>query len=195
MIDFLMSSALLSYRQPREGLRRVLGVIEGLQPAMLIWALAVVISCFGVALGWVLFGPPEFAGLPDGAPAPTLQVRLVATVLGSMVEFAFLSCFIFGVGRLFGGAASFPNVVAAIAWLSLLTAPFAPLLGVTLDPAAPLMGVKAHQLGIMLFVTWMLVCFVAEVHKFRSAWRVAAFLVGAVVFFAFLSLLMTPGGV
>ena len=193
MLTFLANTALLSLREPRRGLRLILDNVQGAQAALLLFGLAVVVSCLAIAFVWIVSGPPDFGPLPDGVPAPSLNVMIIASVVSAVMEFAVLTGAIFGIGKLFGGKGKFLEIAVAVSWLSMLSSPLAPFLQIRPNPEAPLFGVKVWQLGMMFFVFWLLICFIAEAHRFKSAWRVGGFFLGFAVFLALISTILTPG--
>lgn len=176
MLGFLTDAAFVSFRDPRRGVRIILDNVHGMQGAAILLGLALVALCLIVAVEWIVIGPPDMSRLPEGAPVPTLAQAVQGTALVSALSFGFITAFVFGVGRMFGGTGDFPTVAVALAWHSLITAIFAPFVSVTHMMAEG--GPAAWRVGLMLFTMWMLICIITEAHNFASAWRVGAVLAG-----------------
>lgn len=191
MLAFLAEAALLSFRDPRRGVRVILDNVQGVQGAAVLFGLALVALCLIVAVQWVLVGPPDMSGLPAGTPAPTLPMAVQGTAFASALAFALITAIVFGVGRMFGGAGDLPTVAVALAWHSLITSIFAPFVSITHMMAEG--GPAAWRIGLMLFTMWLLVCIVAEAHRFASAWRVGGVLVGMMFLLSVFSLFLLRG--
>ncbi|MGB0853905.1 MAG: hypothetical protein ACPGSI_11470 [Pikeienuella sp.] len=176
MQAFLIEAVVLSLRDPRRGVRLVLDNVQGTQGALVMFGLALIISCLVAALHWILVGPPDLSHLPAETPVPTLSQAVQGMLIVSAMFLAVFMGIVFGVGKLFGGTANIAAVVVALAWHSILTAPLAPFVTVSsiMGPDGP----AFWRIGLLLFTTWLLICFVAEVHRFRSAWLVGAVVAG-----------------
>jgi hypothetical protein len=188
MLGFLANTTLLSFRDPRRGVRMILDNVHGVQGAAVLLGLALVALCLIVTVEWLLFGAPDMSGLPEGAPKPTLAQAVQGTALVSAISFGFITAIVFGVGRMFGGTGDLPTIAVALAWHSLITAIFAPF--VSLRHMTAEGGPDFWRIGLILFTLWLLICFIAEAHRFASAWRVggvlAGFMFGLSVFTLFL---------
>ena len=80
------------------------------------------------------------------------------------------------------------QVAAVVAWHSLVTAPislFVNPLAMMSPDANPGAGAFIGM-ALMAFSVWLFVNFVAEVHRFASAWRVAGVMFGALILVAFI---------
>ncbi|MCT8160518.1 Yip1 family protein [Pseudoruegeria sp. SHC-113] len=156
--------ALLTLRDPREGLRAVqgLGIPQGFlwQLLLLVIALSVVLAYGNLALSPVDLASAEVAAIPSPF--------LLAIILGSsMLGTVFAAYF---VGRACGGTGRFDQVLLAMIWMQAVM--------LVIQVAQTLVGLILPPLGdmIALFAIaamfWLLTNFVAEVHGFTSLGRV-----------------------
>lgn len=155
--------ALLTLRDPREGLRAVqgLGIPQGF-----LWQLLVLVIALSVVLAYgnLALSPVDL----DAAEAVIPSPFLLAIILGSsMVGTVFAAYF---VGRACGGTGRFDEVLLAMIWMQAVM--------LVIQVAQTLVGLILPPLGdmIALFAIaamfWLLTNFVAEVHGFTSLARV-----------------------
>lgn len=190
MLSFLIDTLLLSYRAPRAAARRVLDVFTGYEAIALIFAVSFALSSF-LTLVVIYMGGRTTVGL--GFVLPSLVVSLVAYAIAVLL--------IHRIGALFGGRASLRDIAAVVAWHSLATVIFAPLV-----TAATLPGLSAGMLGLLAIgqlamigvVIWLLASFVAEAHGFAGTLRVVGvmlcglFMLGFVLSFLMPNLMIVP---
>lgn len=191
MLRFLAHATLLSFRAPRHGVRLILDNVQGAQGAAILFGLALVALCLMISLEWLFVGPPDMSRLPEGTPLPNMAQAVQGAALMSVIAFAVLTLFVFGVGRLFGGQGELTDVAVALAWHSLITAVFAPFVSVSQMMAEG--GPAFWRIGLMLFTSWMLICFIAEAHRFASAWRVGGVMAGVMFALSVFSLFLLRG--
>mgnify|MGYP001766406553 CR=1 FL=1 len=160
-----MRLARLTAADPRGGMRAVLNL--GL-PSGAAWgalALTAVVSSLLVHLGAWLVPPPEASAIPAlllASPFRTAAIQAAGLALTALV--------IQAVGQRFGGRGRLAEAVLAVAWLQifLIALQAAQLVAlVTLPFLAGPIGLVS-----MVVFLWLLTAFVAEVHGFRSMWKV-----------------------
>ncbi|MDG1211225.1 MAG: YIP1 family protein [Paracoccaceae bacterium] len=180
MLQELVKSIVDSFVAPRASARRVIDNVTDFQGVAVIFGLSFTLSAIIILLK-TAFGAEAAADFNAmGGAFPFI----ISNLIFSAVAFAFLCGVIYGVGRLFGGVGTPLEIAAAIAWHSLITVVFSPFLSLsslTSDGGASIMPVF-----IMLFIAWLLANFTAEVHQFKSVWKVAAVMVGLLFIPAFL---------
>lgn len=191
MLHFLLDATFLSFRDPRRGVRMILDNVQGAQGAAVLLGLALVALCLIVAVEWLLVGPPDMSALPDGAPLPTLAQAVQGTAFISAISFGFITAMVFGLGRVFGGTGDLITVAIALAWHSLITAIFAPFVSLRYMTAED--GPEFWRIGLLLFTMWLMICFVAEAHKFASAWRVGGVVAGVMFGISVFTLFLLRG--
>ncbi|MEM7544430.1 MAG: Yip1 family protein [Pseudomonadota bacterium] len=168
MLQLLISSVMESYRAPRAAVRGVIDRVDSIEGVAIIFALSFALQAMVLAISALVFGTVE-AGL-FGVLAGALTV--------SALSFAVIVGLAFGIGRMFGGQGSLLDIATAIAWHSLVTVIFAPFLGTLPVGPADQAGANPIQIVIFVIVFWLFANFIAEAHKFASAWRVAGAMIG-----------------
>ena len=176
MLDELWANVIATFRAPRQGARFAIERFDTIERVALVFALAFAGNALLMTVRGAMTGE-DIAG--EMGPIGFLLGNLFASAL----VFSVMVVAILIIGRLFGGKATPLQLSAALAWHSLVTAIFAPLV----NPAALLTGepgpafvISVALIGVMI---WLLVNFVAEAHGFRSAWRVAAVMFGGIFLF------------
>ncbi|MEX2520741.1 MAG: YIP1 family protein [Paracoccaceae bacterium] len=184
MLRTIVDSMIMSYRAPRAAVRQVIDAVNGWEAVALIFGVAFCLNTI-VALLLAVAAGQTGAGLGF----------LLSNLSFSAVAYAVVVLLVHRVGRLFGGVGSLIEIATTIAWHSLVTVIFAPLVA-----AATLPGLMESAMGFLAVaqivmvgvVLWLLANFVAEAHRFASAWRVAIGLFGGVFVIAFVLSLLLP---
>lgn len=174
MLGTLIEDVIASYRSPRPTVRRVIDRMTGWREVAMLFGLAFCLST-GVAVLFSLLTAGEGAGLGF----------VISNLVFSAVAYLIAVALIHRVGLLFGGRGSAMEVAAAVAWHSLVTVIFAPLVagGATFaGPEGGAIGILIlAQFVIVVIAIWLLANFVAEAHGLRSALRVALGLVAGFI--------------
>lgn len=185
MVEFLISMVLLSYRAPRVAMRRVLDMIAGFEGVALIFGVSFTLSAL------LMLAIAQIGGQGGGDIG-----YLISNFFFSLIGYLVAVALVFWVGKAFGGRGRFLDVATAIAWHSLVTVIFTPLVAVATMPgigdgALGLLAVA--QIAMIGVILWLMANFVAEAHGFRSALRVALVLIGGLLVIGFvLSLFLAP---
>lgn len=186
MLQSLLEAAVESYRAPRRAARRIIDTVDRPEAVALMFGVSFCVSAMLMLLTQSAFGA-------DGANGGLGFVFL--NLVFSAFGFGMLVGLVYGVGRLFGGEGELIEVAAVIAWHSLVTVFFTPFVASagTLDGASgPAFLIQLVCVGVAI---WLLVNFIAEVHGFPNAWRVAGvmfvgmFLAGLILPFLFAGLI------
>ncbi len=186
MLQELLKSVIDSFVAPRAAARRIMDNVTDFQGVAVIFGLSFTLSAI-VLLVKATFGAEAAADIERAGGALS---AVSSMLIYSAVAFAFVCGVVFGVGRLFGGVGTLLNVAAVIAWHSLITVVFSPFMSVSSLTSES--GAALIPIFIMFFVAWLLINFTAEVHQFKSVWKVAAVMVGLLFIPAFL---MTLAGI
>lgn len=184
MLNFLIDTLLLSYRAPRAAARRVLDHVTTYEAIGLIFGVSVALSSFLAALVAHL-GGRYVVGF--GFVVSSLVVSVVVYVAAVLL--------IHRGGALFGGRASLRDIAAMVAWHSLATVIFAPLIAsVSLPGLSPSMMAMLGfgQLLMIGVALWLLANFVAEAHGFASALRVAGVMLSGLFMIVFVLSFLFP---
>ncbi|MEM7525941.1 MAG: YIP1 family protein [Pseudomonadota bacterium] len=165
MLRTVLETAAESFRAPREAARRIAEVFTTLEGVGVLFGLAYCLNAILLTAAQLAFGR-------EGAGGTLSFVVLNLVISGA--AFVILTGLVYGCGRLFGGTARLIEVAAVVAWHSLVTVPFTPFIAGGFDPASGEPGPGfLLQLALIGVALWLLVNFVAEVHGFTNAWRVA----------------------
>jgi hypothetical protein len=156
---------------PRQGLARVRSWGLGRTNT---WVLAVVVVVASVFLQAFLL---SFQAPSEGGPIflPTSPFLLALVFWGSLVFMVFGVHYI---GRMFGGQGHFADSLTAIVWLQVVVTilQFGQLLMMIVSPGfAALAGI-----ALFVYMIYLLVIFVSEVHGFQSLSMVFLGLIGAI---------------
>jgi hypothetical protein len=187
----LVAEARLTFKSPREGVRRVMALDLPLQSRWIALALTAIASTIltYLSLGLIPLEEREAFGTIAAEPIRMAILQFILLVI--------LAFFIFWFGRVRGGTGSFPDTIVVLAWLQFLMLCVQAVqlaLQVLLPPLAVLLSVASLALFFWLFTN-----FVAELHGFRSlAWTLAGivFLAFMLLFIAaFVVAAIAPGGV
>ena len=183
MFGTLIEDVIASYRAPRPTVRRVIDRLDGWREVAMLFGLAFCLSS-GIAVLISLLSGEGGAGLGF----------LVTNLVFSAAAYALAVVLIHRVGRLFGGKGEMIEVAAAVAWHSLATVIFAPLVAAASAPglggAAGILAIA--QLAMVAVVIWLLANFVAEAHGFRSVARVAGGLFAGVFMLGLILSILLP---
>lgn len=173
---------------PRASARRVLLARYGVDVALLFAVLAYAVQAM---LQIVI---PGARTLPEGMSGIPVGMHFVNLLLQVLIIWI-LSMAVFGIGRLFGGQGSRSQAFVLVAWHALVTTLLAPLF---LLGAAQIQGgeIPAGALFV-LFVAgsiylWVLACFTAELHGFRSPWGVMGVMLAVMFLFSGLFMNLAP---
>ncbi len=147
--------------------------------------LAGLVVIAGVAFSWLL------SVLLPGPTVAILDTMLSKPLLYALIQFMLLMISvlaIFMVGRLFGGTGSFEQTLLLSVWLQfyMLVVQVAAAGVVLLVPG--LAGLL--NIAIMIYFVWLTVNFIAELHGFRSLWKILAGLLGTAFALAILASLI-----
>ena len=156
-----------AYTSPRQSMRRILAMQPDERARLLMVVMGTVISM----IGFVALGQRE------EVPGPGVIVfGYVVTILGALLQYYILAWLVGTACRSFGGKGEFKDDRTMIAWLSLVTSPVSPLLLIGVR-ASDSPGIALMVIAVTILLFTLLSSFIAEVHRFRSAVRVA----GAVI--------------
>ena len=189
----ILKLALDAYLRPRIAVREVLSRLSGFEGLAILFGLA---YCANVITAMV-FGA-QFS--PEG-DAPGAFAIIVSTFFVSLFSLAAFSGIVTGIGRLFGGAGGFLTVALGLSWLQLISSVFNAVMPksqadilkplpdgtfeLVFDPAFLVAGL----ISLYLFVN-----VVAEIHQFKSAWKVLAVMFGSIFSLVILITLIGAGG-
>ncbi|MEM9062063.1 MAG: YIP1 family protein [Pseudomonadota bacterium] len=168
-----------AYLAPRSSVRTLLAGGYGFREAMLMLVLGYVL---GAAVGTLMLDVPENA---TGGALATHFSGIVSQIL----VFFILSGLIFWVGRAAGGEGSLAGAQLATAWFGLVSTVLAPLLVIAMPRPIVEEAVGEQPVitfeggnGTLFFILgalslWLFSSAVAEVHGFRSIWKVAGVII------------------
>lgn len=157
----ILDTLRLTLRSPRQAARVVMGWPLALGERWAILAVMAVASTLSATV---------FVTLAPESADPAMTMILANPVVFAAIQFgglAVMSGLIFAVGRQFGGIGSFAEVLAIVGWIQviLFTLQLAQVVAlILLPPLAVLIGLASLALTL-----WLLPCFIAELHGFRSA--------------------------
>lgn len=185
MVGFLASMVLLSYRAPRVAMRRVLEMITSFEGVALLFGVSFTVNAV------LMLAIAQFAG-HGGADVGFLIYNFLISLTAYLIAVAL----IFWIGKAFGGRGRLLDVATAVAWHSLVTVIFAPVVAVATMPglAESALGLVAVAQIVMIgVIIWLMASFVAEAHGFRNALLVAFTLFGGLFVLGFVaSLFLAP---
>lgn len=185
MFAELLAQAVASYKSPRQGARAAIDSFDTVERVAILFGIAFSVSAAMFALRSILFENTELAGGVIGFVFSSLVLMIV--------NFGLSVGLILAIGRLFGGVGGPLQIAAVVAWHSLVTSP----ISLFVDPLSflsPDAGAGAF-VGLLLMgaSVWLFVNFVAEAHRFTSAWRVAGVMFGALILAALVLQLFIGG--
>ncbi|MBF9029670.1 hypothetical protein HKCCE3408_04610 [Rhodobacterales bacterium HKCCE3408] len=152
----LVALTRLTLSAPRTGAAVVLREETGREGAWLLFAIALVLSIFGVELEFLALGVRNVA-----------LVYVAATQAGASL---ILLGAIHHVGRAFGGSGDFDGALKIVAWINFVFL-FVQAVRIVVLLVLPPAEDVFMMLSFALFL-WLLVNFTAELHGFRSLGRV-----------------------
>ena len=186
MSDEILAGIAQGFFAPRRAMRRVLDLAPG--PDVVLGL---------VILGYLVQGVSVILvpGAREGIEGSILVGHL-NMLISQLLLFALTGAAVFGVGRVFGGLATLPQSLVAVAWYSFVTSFLSPaaLYGLTSAAAgepAPLAVLLL--MGSVVIGLWVFAGCVAEVHGFRSSAGVFGATIGVLLLAsAFLLMLLPP---
>ena len=164
MLSALIEAIKFTLRDPRGGARYIIGLGLSASTGWSILVLTAIVSTMLTSTA-VLVSPQGID--------PAMQIMFGNPIRLAIMQIVILSVGVLlvqGVGRWFGGKGDLASTVVLMSWLEII------LIGlqliqtvalVLLPPLAEVIGL----FGLALFL-WLLVKFVAELHGFKSAWKV-----------------------
>jgi hypothetical protein len=199
MIGAVFQNVLGGYLQPRASVRRMLDAGHGLDVALLMVVLAYLIVTI-------------FTILIQGGRPSVDDVSLGVHVFGlvaNVVIFIIITAIVFRVGRFFGGQGTWAESALAMGWFTLVTSVIEPLTlparidvtemmaaaanGEQIDPGALPAGEVAIFMVVSAIILWIFACYVAELHRFKSTWKVLATVLGLSAAFSMALTALVPG--
>ncbi|MGB0505453.1 MAG: YIP1 family protein [Pikeienuella sp.] len=190
----ILQLALDAYIRPRIAVRAVMNRLSGPEGLAILFGLA---YCANVITAMV-FGA-QFS--PEGE-APGAFGIIVSTFFVSLFTLAVFSGIVTGIGRLFGGSGGFLTVALGLSWLQLISSVFNAVMPKSQDDILrPLpdgtfeMAFETSFLIAGLISLYLFVNVVAEVHQFKSAWKVLGVMIGSIFSLVILFTLIGAGGV
>ncbi|MFT4715461.1 MAG: hypothetical protein ACI861_000578 [Paracoccaceae bacterium] len=137
--------------------------------------LAILVVIFGVFASYInaQIAPENFEGLF----ATTLLSNPFLLTIIQFVTLMISVIAIHVIGRMFGGRGGFDQAILISAWLQFFTL----MVQIALIPVAIIAPTVAGLLSGLSYVyfVWLMVNFIAELHGFRSLWKVLGGIVGA----------------
>lgn len=186
----ILSNFAMAYLSPRQSAAIILSRADGMRTALLLFALAYVLSQIFVRL------TPGYRLPEDVSPVSFLLLDLMLMFLVFLV----LSALVYSIGRMAGGQGSRVGAHVIVAWHSVVISPFAILQHLwaqevmaaseasegTLETASISSGVANLFLLSALFSIWLLANYVTTLHQFKSVWKVAGSLLALPLILALL---------
>ena len=166
MLQELVKSVIDSFVAPRAAARRVIDNVQDFQGVAVIFGLSFTLSAIVLLLKTFFVGGAAIDSVGGAFPF------VLSNLVFSVVMFAVSCAAVYWIGRMFGGEGSPLNVAAVVAWHSLIIVVFLPFLSA--QDFASDDGVSIFAIFIVFFTLWIFANFVAEAHRFRSAFKVAA---------------------
>ena len=197
MIGAVVQNVIGGFLQPRASVRRILDGGHGFDVVILMVLLAILTREIFILI---------FIGGRSDAFGLTLALHVQALVTG-MISFLFMSALVFGIGRVFGGTGSWREANLAMAWYLLVISVVVPLVlpavihvtevvdaagddpVASVDIPAKLMVMFTVASGVIL---WLFACYIAELHRFASAWSVLAVMLGLLLALAVIVTVLAP---
>lgn len=160
MISFLTSLTVLSYREPRAGMRAVLERIDSYQAAFLLFMIS---NVAGLLISIAI--SPGFAGTGP----------VITSLLFAPLSFAVSVVLTWRIGQALGGKGSMKEIAVMSGWASFVTLPI--LLFLQFGSILTLLGTAGNSIYLFIslfatiFLLWQWTGFLAETHGFASRWR------------------------
>jgi hypothetical protein len=186
-IEGLMALLRETFRDPRVAARLVMAMRPPVEARWMGLVLVAVGSALLTHLGMLMMMQGSDMGATMAMPSPVLTALTQLMVLGLSAALATW------VGRWRGGAGTFADALLLIVWLQLVLLALQVLQMVLLLLLPPL-GMFVGYAAVGIFF-WLLTCFVAELHGFRSLGMTFLGVLLTVLAAAFvLALLLFPAG-
>ena len=199
MIGAVFQNVLGGYLHPRTSVRRMLDAGHGIDTALLMVVLAyLIVTIFTI----LIQGERPSA---DGVSLGVYVFGLIANV----VIFVIVTAIVFKVGRFFGGKGTWAEAALAMGWFTLVTSVIEPLTlparihvtemmaaaagGEQVDPGALPAGEVAMFMVVSAIILWLFACYVAELHRFTSTWKVLATVLGLSAAISMVLTALVPG--
>jgi hypothetical protein len=158
----LLSLAIETIRNPREGAATILSFAPPRDVLLQLLGLVVVLSVLFGQLGVLLLG----GGLSDGALTGPIALSPLTAAIVQFGLLVMLVIAVYSIGRACGGTGSFEETLLLVTWLQFILLCLQLVQLVALLVVPPLGGlIGLASIGIFL---WLLVNFVAVLHNFRS---------------------------
>ncbi len=163
------------YLNPRQSMARILSLDIDEGDRLLMVAIGIVVSCFGVA----------FTDSRDEEIGVIVIVfGYLLTIIGGLLQYRFVSWLVGIISREMGGAGRGEDNYTLTAWWMLVTAPL---------PIIMMVAMRNGNSGIAVFVLFivaaltlvLLAAYITEVHRFRSTGRVIGAMVALLMVFSF----------
>ncbi len=182
---FLSNLAVLTLTKPAEAARRLMDMKPGREVLWLAFFLAVVLNCM-VQLGIdTLVQVSDADGLTEPDPVPLILLKSAGAMMLSILAFLY-------VGRLFGGTASFDDMMVLTIWLQFLQVA-ALLVSLLVGLALPFF-VLPLTLAIALLSLYITLHFLNEAHQLGSLGKsFVVILLSGLIAVPFV-LMLTPSG-
>ena len=184
MIGAVFQNVLGGYLHPRASVRRMLDAGHGIDAALLMVVLAYLIVTIFTIL--IQGGRPSAEGL-------SLGVYVIGLIANVMI-FAIVTAVVFKIGQFFGGKGTLAETALAMGWFTLVTSVIEPLTlparihvtemmaaaadGEQVDPGVLPAGEVTMFMVVSAIILWLFACYVAELHRFASTWKVLATVLG-----------------
>ncbi len=121
----------------------------------------------------------------------------VQALLNHLISFITSAALVFGIGRLFGGQGTVPDVFAGVAWIELMISVLVPVV-ILAWPDDPEAGPTAIQSLLLLasvaIGVWMIAGSVAEMHRFQSTGSVILGMLIVLAIATLLTMALVPAG-
>lgn len=175
-----------TFRDPRGAARLVLQTGLSMQARWMALALMAVGSALLTHIGMAMMMAGDELGATLAMPQP------VATALSQLMVLVLSAALATWVGRWRGGKGSFPDALLLIVWLQFVLLALQ-VVQMVLMLLLPPLGMFVGYAAVGIFF-WLLTCFVAELHAFRSLGLTFLGVITTVILAAFvLAILIFPG--
>ena len=176
-------------RNPRAGADTILALRLERGVLWQFLALVIVLSVLAAQITILMLGGDN----GDVLNSPLLGNPLLATGIQAALLLALIYA-IYGIGRAFGGAGAFDDILALVIWLQFILL-IVQMVQTFALVAFPALGMLIGLASVILF-GWLLVSFVAHVHGFQSLGLVfAGIMVSAFALIFLFSLLLAMLGI
>jgi len=172
-----MTKVIEGFSAPRASVRSILDAKHGFDVTFSLVVLAYVVQAFFLVLiAQTLFPVPS-----DAQPSVSPLMFHIFNLFVQFFIFCLMTGVVFWVGRLFGGTGKLEDTMLGLAWYLFVTSFLSPFFffGVSSVMAESESALSVLLLfGSMAIGLWVLANCIAEIHGFRSAWRVLSVMLG-----------------